>query len=344
MIEIDGSIGEGGGQVLRSALALSVLTGQPTRVNRIRANRSKPGLRAQHFTAVQAAAAVSAAEVEGAAMGSQHLTFSPGEVRSGAFTFDIGTAGSASLVLQTIFLPLSAAGQTSEVSIVGGTHVPWSPSFHYLDLLWLPTVRELGYYADLRLPLAGFYPRGGGRLEAEIRPAGQRTPFQRVVRGSLRSINGISAVANLSLDIARRQKQQALDRLRGQPAEVEIVDLPARSKGTMLLLLAEFEHSRACFFGLGARGKPAERVADEAVDELQAFLATEAAVGPYLADQLLLPLALARGPSRFSTSRVTGHLLTQAEIIRSFLPVEIEVDGEEGQPGTVSIQTEASEG
>ncbi len=339
MIQIDGSAGEGGGQVLRSALTLSVLTGQPVHLHHIRARRSKPGLAAQHLKAVEAAAAMSAAVVEGAEPGSVTLTFKPATIQAGDYYLDIGTAGATSLVLQTIFLPLSAAGAVSRVRLVGGTHVPWSPAFHYLQLQWLPFMREIGCDAGLVLEQAGFYPRGGGRTEITIQPTGPRQPLQLVTRGPLQRIWGLSAVANLSPSIAERQQRQALQRLAGVagPVSIELLDLPAAGQGTFLLLLAECTVGRACYVALGERGKPAERVADEAVDALLHWLHGDGAIDEYLADQLLLPLALADGPSILRTSEVTQHLLTNAEVIRQFLPVRIEIAGALGQVGMVGI-------
>lgn len=339
MIQIDGSAGEGGGQVLRSALTLSVLTGQPVQLHHIRARRPKPGLAAQHLRAVAAAAAVSGATVQGAGVGSTTLEFEPGALRAGDYRFDIGTAGATSLVLQTIFLPLSLAGATSQVSLTGGTHVPWSPAFHYLQLQWLPFMQAIGCVATLALTQAGFYPKGGGHIEATIQPAGPCRPLQLAMRGSLLRIRGISAVANLPRSIGDRQRQQAWQRLRGidYPVEIDLLDMPAQGQGTFLLLLAECTTGQACCVGLGERGKPAERVADEAVDSLLRWLGRDGAIDPYLADQLLLPLALADDPSTLRTSAVTQHLLTNADVIRQFLPVRIEIEGALGQVGMVRI-------
>ena len=337
MIEIDGSIGEGGGQVLRSALALSILTGQALRITNIRARRSKPGLMAQHLKAVDAAAAISKARVQGAALNSRQLVFEPTEIRSGRYKFDIQTAGATTLVLQTIFLPLSRASSASSVIITGGTHVPWSPSYHYLELNWLPLLIEMGFDAQISLDQAGFYPQGGGRISAVIRPAGIIQPLNLTRRGQLLRLQGISAVANLPLSIAERQKRQALRRLEKLRPHIKTLQMPARFKGTLLLLFAEFESGRACFFGLGKLGKPAEQVADEAVDGLEAFLETDGTVDPYLADQLLLPLCLANGPSELRTSRVSEHLLTNAAILRAFLPVEIDIQAGLGEPGLVRV-------
>ncbi|MBM3145728.1 MAG: RNA 3'-terminal phosphate cyclase [Chloroflexi bacterium] len=339
MIQIDGSTGEGGGQVLRSSLTLSVMTGQPLRIFEIRALRKKPGLQAQHLKAVQAAAAICSASVEGAEMGATELIFRPGELTSGKFHFDIGTAGSTSLVLQTIFLPLTRANGASTVTITGGTHVPWSPCFHYLDWLWLPYLRQLGLDAELTMEQAGFYPQGGGRIRAKIQPARSIQPLTLPERGRLRQIRGVSAVANLPEDIARRQRQRVVSRLGDKYPlnDIRIVQLPAPFKGTVMLLLAEFERSQCCYFALGAPGKRAETVADEVADAIEAFMAGDGAIDQYLADQLLLPLAFADGPSAFRTSKITKHLLTNAEIIQSFLPTEIIIEGQHGEPGKVLV-------
>lgn len=344
MLYIDGSQGEGGGQVLRSALTCSILSGQPFHITNIRSRRSKPGLLAQHLKAVDAAAAISQAEVDGAYLHSEELGFSPGEIRSGRYHFDIGTAGAATLVLQTVFLPLSFAASASTITIQGGTHVPWSPCFHYLDLHWMPYLTGVGYDAHLILEQAGFYPRGGGRIDATIRPAGGIHSLCLEERGDLLRISGISAVSNLHPSIAKRQKQQAILRLLKAPwknskpeMHIRIAQLPSPAKGTLLLLLAEFEGGQCCYYSLGEIGKPAERVADEAVDALVGFLATDGAIDQYLADQLMLPLCFAQSESKFRTSQITQHLLTNADIISAFLPVQIEINGVSGKPGSICI-------
>jgi RNA 3'-terminal phosphate cyclase (ATP) len=339
MIEIDGSTGEGGGQVLRSALALSMVIGQSFLMTNIRVNRSQPGLRPQHLQAVKAACEISRGQCEGADLGSSSLEFYPQKVHPGRYRFDIGTAGSTSLVLQTILLPLSRAGAASSISIKGGTHVPNSPSFHYLDYQYLPSLRRMGFEGTLNLESAGFYPEGGGKISATIRPIKEIQPLQLVKRGDFKQIRGLSAVANLDRRIAERQRNQVLHRLgdRYLINDLRIAQIPARNKGTTLLLLAEFEHSQACFFSLGELGKPAERVADEAVDSFGDFLESGGAVDHYLADQILLPLSFAAGKSVLRTSRITNHLTTNAAIIQKFVPVRIEIDGEVGSPGTITI-------
>jgi RNA 3'-terminal phosphate cyclase (ATP) len=340
MIRIDGAAGEGGGQVLRSALTLSLLTGAPFEIVHIRAGRRKPGLMAQHLQAVAAAAAVGGARIEGAQPGSTTLVFAPTAIRPGHYRFEIGTAGSTSLVLQTVLLPLAFAGAPSTLEITGGTHVAWSPCTHYLDRHWLPYLREMGLAADLTLVRAGFYPRGGGQITARIRPAACQRGLSLVERGRLTRIHCLSAVANLAQSVAERQSRQALARLAGLavPIETQNTLLPSPDRGTVFLVVAEFERTRCCFYALGERGKPAERVADEAVDALHAFLATEGAIDEFLADQLLLPLALAPGASELHTASVTAHLLTNAEVIRRFLSARIEIIGSPGQAGLVRIQ------
>jgi len=344
LIEIDGAQGEGGGQVLRSALTLSAITGHDVHLYNIRANRSKPGLMAQHLKAVDAAAAICKAEVNGAALNSTSLTFQPYGLRSGRYRFEIGTAGATTLVLQTILLPLSLATGTSSVEISGGTHVPWSPSFHYLDLHWLKLLKRAGFDAHIELIQAGFYPKGGGRIIATIRPVETISPLVLTQPGKLLRIHGISIVANLPLSIAERQKRQAILRLQKLPVlgthpdlRIQIQQVSSPAKGTLLLLLAEFETGQCCYFGLGALGKPAERVADEAVDALLAFPETSGAIDQFLADQLLLPLSFAHGPSVLRTSQVTEHLLTNAQVLQAFLTTKIEIQGELNQPGLVFI-------
>jgi RNA 3'-terminal phosphate cyclase (ATP) len=341
-IEVDGAMGGGGGQVLRSALSLSLLTAQSFRVSRIRANRDQSGLRPQHLAAVQAAVWVADAQVRGNRVGCEEIEFAPGPARPGDYFVDIGTAGATSPVLQTLLLPLALAPGTSTVTIRDGTHVPWSPCFHYLDWQWRPLLARIGVPFDLTMNMGGFYPQGGGELQAQIPGGARPKPLRLTKRGPVRSIRGLSAVANLPRKIAERQRRRALRRLRNllpniEP-EVVVEELPAASRGTVLLWLAECEPGRACYFALGARGKRAERVADEAVDALAPFLRNEGAIDPWLADQLLLPVAVADGPSELRTSVATAHLLTNAEVIRLFLPVEIAVDGPLGGPASFRVR------
>lgn len=346
-LHLDGSQGEGGGQILRTALSLALLTGQPVHLDAIRARRHRPGLRPQHLAAVQAAAQIAGARVRGDRIGSQTIHFHPGPVQPGEYDVDVGTAGATSLVLQTLHLPLALAAGPSVVRIHGGTHVPCSPCFHYLAWHWQSFLARLGIPGALSLTMAGFYPQGGGEVVARL-PGGARPgPLHLTARGELLAIRGLSAVANLPVEIAERQRRQALRGLRhlvdGPVPEIDVAELPATSRGTVLLLLAEFTAGQACCFALGAPGKRAEQVADEAVTALGAFLRSDGAVDPWLADQLLLPLALARAPSTLRTSEVTGHLLTQAAVIQRFLPVAITIDGPVGQAGTLQVRPRLGE-
>jgi len=339
-------MGEGGGQVLRSSLALSLLTGQPVRLCRIRTGRSKPGLRFQHCMAVQAAARISQAQVEGDRVGSQSVLFAPGRVMPGDYHFDIGTAGATALVLQTVLLPLALAAGESRLHVGGGTHVPWSPCYHYLDWHWRVMLARLGVNFTLGLAMAGFYPEGGGTIQARLPGAARLNGLQLCERGRLLRVRGLSAVANLSEEIGVRQRNTALRLLQGLDCEIDIAlaALPASSRGTVLVLLAEFENSQACCFALGARGKRAELVAAEAVREMRVFLASDGAVDRWLADQLLLPLACAAQPSVLRTSEVTSHLLTNAEVIRRFLPAAISISGAAGEPGTIHVMPATDRG
>jgi RNA 3'-phosphate cyclase len=346
MIRIEGSLGEGGGQILRTALSLSLLTGKEFSIENIRASRPKPGLRPQHIKAVEAAAEVSRASVTGAVLGSSAIVFKPGEVRPGRYQFDIGTAGSTSLVLQTIFVPLSRTRVASSVTITGGTHVPWSPSYEYLTQIWLPYLEEIGFDGQVQLDRAGFYPQGGGRIQATIRPSAEVESLDLIERGNLHQIRGMSAIANLDRRIAERQRSQVVRRLgdRYYLNDIRISNLPATHRGTVIFLVAEFENSQAGFFALGELGKPAERVADEAIDALVPFLESEGCIDRHLADQLLLPLAFASGISRLKTEQVTNHLLTNAKVIMEFLPARIDISAPVGSPGLVTIEPVDLEG
>lgn len=340
MLEIDASFGEGGGQVLRSALALSIITQTPMRLTNVRARRPQPGLKPQHLKAVEAAAQISAARVEGANLASQTLEFEPTGLIGGSYVFDIGTAGSVSLLLQTLYLPLSFAAGPSRLSLAGGTHVPWSPCCHYLLWHWLPCLAEAGYHLECRLERAGFYPRGGGLLHADIVPTRHLRPLRLTERGRLLRIRGLSAVGRLDRSIAERQRSQAVDRLRrlGVPLEIEVDEVTAGSPGTFIVLQAEFEGGRCCASGLGVLHKRAEKVADEAADELLADIAAGGAIDAWLADQLLLPLAFADGESAFSVCRISQHLRTNAELLGYFLPVRVGIEGETGARGRLVIE------
>jgi len=339
IIKIDGSLGEGGGQILRTALSLSAITQKPFEIYNIRANRKTPGLSHQHLHAVNATARICNAHVSGNHLRSTDISFSPGKAQCGNYRFDIGTAGSVSLVLQTILYPLSLAGEKSTITITGGTHVTHSPCVDYLVCQWLHFLKQIGFDAKIQTIKSGFYPRGGGEVFVEIHPANPQCPLQIKDRGRLIKATVLSTISNLDVAIARRQLLQAQKRLleKGIPSEVSLEERPAIGKGTSLLIVGTFEYSQCCYFSLGEIGKRAETVADEACSEFLAFLETNGVVDEHLADQIIIPLALTKGTSHFITPKITKHLLTNVEIVKLFLPVSIDISGIPEGEGTVVI-------
>ena len=343
MIEIDGSYGEGGGQILRTALSLSCLFHKPFRIFNIRKDRKKPGLMPQHLTGLRAAQLLSRAEVQGDRAGSAELSFSPGEVKGGSFLFDIGTAGSTMLVLQTLIPALIFSKERTMLTLVGGTHVPFSPAFHYMREVFLPVLKKTGIETTLSLQSCGFYPKGGGRISAELFPVQEVMPLRIADRGKILGVKGISGVGNLPLSIAERQRKAAQEKLLphsidyGYQADIELVNVPSPSQGTFIFLKAESEHSIAGFTALGERGKRAEAVGDEAATELLEYLRTDAALDPHLADQIVLYLSLSKEQSLFTTCRITRHLLTNLWVIGLFHEFRYDVEGDIGKPGTVRI-------
>jgi RNA 3'-terminal phosphate cyclase (ATP) len=267
------------------------------------------------------------------------MVFKPKSIIPGKYKFDIGSAGATSLVLQTIFWPLAMAEGVSSLIISGGTHVPWSPCYHFLSWHWLEFINRVGFTAELNLVSAGYYPKGGGKIRANITPARSLRGINLNSRGNLLQVKGLSAVSNLPRKIAERQRNRVVSRIGSKYPlnDIRIADIPSKFKGTVLLLIAEFNNSQACFFGLGKPGKPSEHVADEAIDQLEKFMLTPGAVDPYLADQLLIPLSLARSESSFSTSSITQHLIANAFVIEKFMPMGIDIHGEVGTQGMIYI-------
>jgi RNA 3'-terminal phosphate cyclase (ATP) len=341
LVELDGSFGEGGGQILRTSLALSLITGRAFHLRNVRARRSRPGLQPQHLMSVRAAAAVGQAETRGASRGSTDLVFEPGPVVPGKYEFAIGTAGATGLVLHTVYLPLACkTSAPSELVITGGTHNDHSPCFHFLETTWRPYMERLGLHIRLTLKRPGFYPRGGGVLLANVQPCDRLTGLRLTPPGKITKAGGFSAVAGLPDDIARRQARRARYRL--QEAGLK-VDLREESwdggPGTVLAIVLDSAPVPVLFFGLGARGKPAERVADEAVDQaLSYWKSGPAGIDEHSADQLVLPLALADEGSEFRVARVSRHLLTNIEVIRNFLERELICEGKEVEAGVVRIK------
>jgi RNA 3'-terminal phosphate cyclase (ATP) len=328
MITIDGSEGEGGGQVLRTSLALSLITGQPFRMEHIRAKRQRPGLLRQHLTAVEAAKTVGCAGVEGAEMNSQTLEFRPGPVTPGNYRFAVGTAGSATLVLQTALPSLLTASGRSTLTLEGGTHNPLAPPFDFLARSFMPLVHRMGPDVELELGRPGFIPAGGGRFHARIEPVKRLAKIALTERGAILRRQARVWLCKLSAEIAERELAVVRDELRwrAEECEVEAVSHP-KGPGNALVLEIECEHVTAVFTGFGERGRPAEEVAREAVDAAKDWLNANVPVDEYLADQLLLPMTLAGGGS-FRTTKPSLHATTNAAVIQRFLPVPIQFQQE----------------
>jgi len=326
LITIDGSAGEGGGQILRSSLALSAITGKPFRIQRIRAGRPKPGLMRQHLTAVTSAATICSAEVQGADIGSRDVTFRPRDVKAGDYTFSVGTAGSTTLVFQTVLPPLMLAGGASTLTLEGGTHNIHAPPLDLLEHAFLPIVRRMGSNVSVALERAGFYPAGGGRFVATIEPAEKLIPQHITMRGQngRRVCNAV--VAGLPGEIAVREFE-LVRRAMGWPEEsFQIRQLSDdQGPGNVVTIEVHSEHVSEVFTGFGQRGVRAEAVAESALKEAKRYLACDAPVGEHLADQLVLPFALAGGGS-FVTHAVSDHLTTNIDVVRRFLDVPISLE------------------
>jgi RNA 3'-terminal phosphate cyclase (ATP) len=339
-VEIDGAQGEGGGQVLRTALALAIVTGRPLRIAGIRANRPRPGLARQHMAGVRAAAAICGGRLSDVALGTTALEFVPGPVRPGVYRFAIGTAGATSLLLHTVYLPLCLASGDSSLALRGGTHVPGSPSFEYLAHCWAPNLERLGLHVELNLVRAGFYPPGGGEVQVTLRGGARPAPARWEAALERPRCRGWSLQAGLRPEVAQRQRAGALEALAGADiaCEVSVGVLQAPSPGTAIALLAEGPQCHACVTALGERGKRAEAVGREAGEAFAALLAARCPVDEHAADQLLLPLALAGAPSAFLTPRATPHLTTNAAVIEAFLPVRIATAPVPGGGTRVSLE------
>jgi RNA 3'-terminal phosphate cyclase (ATP) len=322
---IDGSHGEGGGQVLRTSLALALVTGKAFRIEKIRAGRKNPGLLRQHLTAVNAAASISSAEVEGANIGSRGLAFSPGKIEAGRYSFAVGTAGSATLVLQTILPALIIASGASEIALEGGTHNPFAPPFDFLARSFLPVINRMGAGVEAQLERHGFYPAGGGRFTVKVEPSDSLRRVDLVDRGKIISRRGRALVSSLPLSIAEREIGVIRRKLSWNREWLEAEEVRnSNGPGNVVMIEVESQNVTEVFTAFGERGVAAESVANRAAQEARVYLAAEVAAGEHLADQLLLPMAIAGGGS-FTTLPLSRHSTTNIDIIKKFLDVEIAV-------------------
>jgi RNA 3'-terminal phosphate cyclase (ATP) len=323
MLTIDGSFGEGGGQILRSSLALSMITGTPFRIENIRANRDPQGLARQHLTAVTSAAQVCGAAVDGATLRSRGLTFRPGRVAAGDYRFDVGSAGSTTLVLQTVLPPLLIADAPSLLTLEGGTHNPFAPPLDFLEKAFLRLINRMGPKVEVSLERPGFAPRGGGGLTVSVEPAPRLDPLALNERGAVLTQTAKATVAGLPRSIAERELSVVRERLGWDAGQLEVEELPAEyGPGNILALEIVSEHVTEVFTSVGRRGVSAEAVAADAANSTARYLAAGVPVGDCLADQLLLPLALAGGGS-YTTLALTRHAATNIEVIRKFLGVTV---------------------
>ncbi len=336
LIEIDGSFGEGGGQILRTALSLSLVTGKPFQLDKIRAGRQKPGLLRQHLTAVLAAAEVGGATVDGASLGSQSITFRPASVRPGEYHFAVGTAGSGTLVFQTLLPALMLASGPSKVTIEGGTHNDMAPPYHFLERAFLPLIEGMGPRVALQFKRFGFYPAGGGSFAAEITPVQKLSPFTIGERDEITKRKVHAIVANLPRHIGQREVETA-SALLNWGTETNQVESTRESTGPGNVVMIEIgtDEVTEIFTEFGKVGVSAETVAGNAAREAREYLASTAAAGEHLADQLLLPMALAGGGS-FTAQKLNLHARTNMAVIEKFLPVRFDV-AERGQCVCVSL-------
>jgi len=328
LIDIDGSRGEGGGQILRTSLALSMLTGTPFAMRNIRANRAKPGLRRQHATAVAAAARLCNGTVHGATVDSRYIEFLPGPITGGDVTIDIGSAGSTTLVVQTLLVPAIHAGVALRATIVGGTHNPMAPPFEFLERIYVPHLRAMGADVSISLDRPGFVPEGNGQLVLDVRAGGTLRPIELLHAGAIVERRATAILSRLPTHVADRELGVCRERL-GDPLTCETVELRAAVPANLLLIDLVREHARELVTGFGEKGLRAEVVAARACDEAAAWLAADVPVGEHLADQLLLPMAVAGG-GRFRCAPLSLHATTNIDTIRLFLDVPIRVDADGG--------------
>lgn len=321
-IRIDGSQGEGGGQILRTALSLSMITGKPFELVNLRAGRKKPGLMRQHLVCVQASQQISHAYTEGAGLHSQYLYFAPQQTQAGHYEFQIGSAGSSLLVFQTLLPVLLQQSTPSQLIIHGGTHNPMAPTADFIQHSFIPTLAKIGIQIDFEMEKAGFFPIGAGKIKATVHPWQHRQELDLRSRGSLQATRAYAAVLNLDTNIAERELATLQQKLDLQQAEQ--LQLKGISQGNSLFVCIDSEQHCQVFSALGELRKSGEQIAGQLAKEVNHYLHSQAVADEYLADQLLLPLALGQG-GRFTAQTLSEHTRTQAEMIKRFIDCEIEL-------------------
>ncbi len=332
MLFIDGSEMGGGGQILRTALSLSSILKTPFTTNNIRLNRPKPGLRPQHLTAVDAVKKISGAQTTNYSIGSLSLNFTPKNITAGDYLFDVSSkvssAGSVTLIFQTLLPILSFAPHESTLLLKGGTHVLWSPNFHYLNFVFLPAARKMGINSEIILQKIGWYPKGGGAIKSTIKPIKKLKNLKITKRGRLKKIYCLAVASMLPEKILEREKKEAqiLFAEHGLDPTVEIKTEDASEPGNMFFIFTEFSNISVGFSSLGKKGKPAEKVVKEAFNDFLSFFLSNAAVEKHLADQLLLYASLANGYSEILTDEITTHILSNIKIIEKFTKTKFSIE------------------
>lgn len=341
IVYLDGSYGEGGGQIIRTAVSLAVITGRTVQIKNIRAGRSKPGLKAQHLTSVRAAGALCDATIHGADLGSSFLNFEPGDLsKRDSFTFDVGTAGAVGLVAQTLLVPLGfLPNRPVTVTVQGGTHVSMAPPADYIEHIYIPMLAKLGVEADFSTSRAGFFPKGGGLVQFGSIDGWLLTPLNCLERGKLKRFQLIITTSQLPEHVAARGEETILKELKGYGVGIEVSkrDLQSHGPGAAVVLIAECENVTTGYTGLGERGKPIERVAMEPLREFQKWFQTCAGADEHLSDQLVLPCSMIPGESCWTTPQITEHLRTALHITQQFLPIEYSLEDRSDGTGLVRL-------
>tara|TARA_B100000446_G_scaffold61867_1_gene58325 strand:+ start:21401 stop:22453 length:1053 start_codon:yes stop_codon:yes gene_type:complete len=322
VIVIDGSQGEGGGQIFRTTLTLAMCLGKSVRIKNIRAGRNRPGLLRQHLACLRAAKEISGAEVTGDELGSSVVTFEPGKVKSGEYRFAIGSAGSTTLVFQTVLMPLLLAEDVSELYLEGGTHNGMAPSFDYIEQCFLPVLSGIGCRIEIDLERYGFYPAGGGAWRVRIHPANKIQPLTLVERGEVINEEAVALSARIPAHVTERELSQVKKKCYWPESSLKQKLVSSEGPGNMVSLRVNVGEVTEVFESVGERNVSAERVAGRAIRDMKRYLEAGVPVGEYLADQLVLPMALGRG-GRFRTLKPSQHLLTNVEVIEAIAGVEI---------------------